>query len=301
MKKVTIQTLKQMKDAGERITMLTAYDATFARLFDEGGIDALLVGDSVGMVVQGQDSTLPVTLDEIIYHCRAVKRTTRRSHVVADMPFMSYQANLDDAVRNAGRLVSEGGAEAVKLEGGAEFAPVIARITRAGIPVMGHIGLTPQSVHQMGGYKVQGKGDEQARRLIADAVQLEKAGCYALVLEAVPLELAAEITRRLSIPTIGIGAGIHCDGQVLVSYDLLGLNPTFVPKFVKKYIDGASVIGDAVARYRDEVKGQSFPADEHSFHAPSLRLFPRAVPQTPDVEPELEDDDGIPRIYAAPV
>lgn len=301
MKKVTIQTLQQMKDAGERISMLTAYDATFSRLFDEAGIDALLVGDSLGMVVQGQESTLPVTVDEVIYHCRAVKRATKRAHIVGDMPFMSYQASVDEAVKNAGRIVSEGGAESVKLEGGAEFCDVVTRITRAGIPVMGHIGLTPQSVHRMGGYRVQGKGDEQARQLLADAQALEKAGCYAIVLEGIPMELAQELTRRLTIPTIGIGAGIHCDGQVLVSYDLLGFNPRFMPKFVKCYVDGASIVGDAAKAFLEEVRGSTFPTDAHSFHAPSLRLYPTAVPAQRDLEPVIEDEDGISRIYAAPV
>lgn len=301
MKKVTIQTLQQMKDAGERITMLTAYDATFSRLFDEAGIDALLVGDSLGMVVQGQESTLPVTVDEVIYHCRAVRRATKRAHVVGDMPFMSYQAGVDEAVKNAGRIVSEGGAESVKLEGGAEFCDVVARISRAGIPVMGHIGLTPQSVHRMGGYRVQGKGDAQARQLLSDAQALEKAGCYAIVLEGIPMELAEELTRRLSIPTIGIGAGIHCDGQVLVSYDLLGFNPHFMPKFVKRYVDGAAVVTDAAKAFAEEVRNSTFPTDAHSFHAPSLRLYPTPVPAQRDLEPVVEDEDGIPRIYAAPV
>lgn len=301
MKKVTIQTLQQMKDAGERISMLTAYDATFSRLFDEAGIDALLVGDSLGMVVQGQESTLPVTVDEVIYHCRAVKRATKRAHIVGDMPFMSYQTSVDEAVKNAGRIVSEGGAESVKLEGGAEFCDVVSRITRAGIPVMGHIGLTPQSVHRMGGYRVQGKGDEQARQLLADAQALEKAGCYAIVLEGIPMELAEELTRRLTIPTIGIGAGVHCDGQVLVCYDLLGLNPQFKPKFVKYYVDGASIVSDAAKAFLGEVRDSTFPTDAHSFHAPSLRLYPTAVPAQRDLEPVIEDEDGILRIYAAPV
>lgn len=301
MKKVTIQTLKQMKADGERITMLTAYDATFSRLFDDAGIDALLVGDSLGMVVQGQETTLPVTVDEVIYHCRAVKRGVRRAHVVADMPFMSYQASVDEAVKNAGRLVSEGGAEAVKLEGGADFAQVVSRIVRAGIPVMGHIGLTPQSVHNMGGYKVQGKDQEAARRLLSDALTLEAAGCYALVMEGIPMELAEEVTRRLSIPTIGIGAGVHCDGQVLVCYDLLGFNRDRVPKFVKRFADGADMVVDAARAYLEEVRGHTFPTDAHSFHSKSLRLYPTAVPARRELEPIIEDDDGISRIYAAPV
>ena len=301
MKKVTIHTFRQMKEQGERITMLTAYDATFARLFDEAGVDALLVGDSLGMVVQGNESTLPVTVDDVIYHCRAVKRGTGRAHVVADMPFMSYQTSIDEAVRNAGRLVAEGGAEAVKLEGGAEFSSVVQKITRAGIPVMGHIGLTPQTVHRMGGYVVQGKDEEKARQLITDALALQSAGCYSIVLEGIPMELAAEITRRLDIPTIGIGAGIHCDGQVLVCYDLLGLNRDFAPKFVKKYMDGASSVDGAARSYIDEVRNAAFPGDEHSFHSRTLRLYPAAVRAEKSLPSHSSDEDSLPHIYAAPV
>jgi 3-methyl-2-oxobutanoate hydroxymethyltransferase len=299
MKKVTIHTLREMKNRGERIGVVTAYDATFAKLFDDAGADALLVGDSLGMVVQGNDSTLPVTVDDLVYHLRAVRRGAKRAHLIGDLPFMSYQASVEEAVRNAGRLVAEGGAEAVKLEGGAEFVEVIGRIIRAGIPVMGHIGLTPQSVHRMGGYVVQGKDEDKARQLLTDALALEKAGCYAIVLEGIPMELAAEITRRLSIPTIGIGAGPQCDGQVLVCYDLLGMNPHFSPKFVKKYLDGAAVIGDAARAYLQDVRSGTFPADEHSFHSRSLRLYPTVV-RTPAAETE-EDADPIARIYAAPV
>jgi len=265
LKKVTIHTLRKMKQAGERITMLTAYDASFARLLDQAQIDVLLVGDSLGMVVQGHDTTLPVTIDQMVYHCAAVARGAKRAHLVGDMPFGSYQASADDAVKNAIRLVAEGGMEAVKLEGGADYSEVIARIVRAGVPVMGHIGLTPQSVHKMGGYVVQGRGEEKAARLLADARALEKAGCYSLILEAIPAELGAQITRSVDIPTIGIGAGVECDGQVLVVYDLLGMNPEFSPKFVKKYANLAQVIGDAAARYRDEVRVGAFPAPEHSF------------------------------------
>src|SRR5437660_11859039 len=233
-----------MKQAGERITMLTAYDASFARLLDQAQIDVLLVGDSLGMVVQGHDTTLPVTMDQMVYHCAAVARGTSRAHLVGDMPFGSYQASADEAVKNAVRLVSEGGMEAVKLEGGAEYAEVVSRIARAGVPVMGHIGLTPQSVHKLGGYVVQGRTEEKAQKLLAAAKALEAAGCYALVLEMVPQELAAEITAALNIPTIGIGAGSSCDGQVLVIYDLLGMNPSFTPKFVKRYVDPGVVISD---------------------------------------------------------
>src|SRR5512143_2824997 len=234
-KHVTLHELRRMKDAGERIAVVTAYDATMARLVDEAGVDAVLVGDSLGMVVQGHDSTLPVTLDHMIYHCTAVTRGAKRAHVVGDMPFMSYQTSVEAAVRNAGRLVAEGGVGSVKLEGGAEFADTVMAITRASIPVMGHLGLTPQSVHKMGGYVVQGRDEDAARKIVEDAIALERAGCFSLVLEGVPLELARQVSQRLSIPTIGIGAGKYCDGQVLVCYDLLGMNPDFKPKFVKHY------------------------------------------------------------------
>ena len=267
MKKVTINTLRKMKQSGERISMLTAYDASFARLLDRAGIEILLVGDSLGMVVQGHDSTLPVTMDQMVYHCAAVSRATEHAHVVGDMPFGAYQAGADEAVKNAMRLCAEGGAEAVKLEGGAEYADVVRRIVRAGVPVMGHIGLTPQSVHKLGGYVVQGRSEEKAQKLIADARALEEAGCYALVLEMMPAELAAEITAAVGIPVIGIGAGAGCDGQVLVIYDLLGMNPDFSPRFVKKYLDLGTLIHNAVSRYRDEVKDGSFPAAEHTFAA----------------------------------
>jgi 3-methyl-2-oxobutanoate hydroxymethyltransferase len=268
-----------MKQAGERITMLTAYDASFARLLDQAQIDVLLVGDSLGMVVQGHDTTLPVTMDQMVYHCAAVARGAKRTHLVGDMPFGSYQAGADEAVKNAMRLVAEGGMEAVKLEGGADYCDVITRIVRAGVPVMGHIGLTPQSVHKMGGYVVQGRGEDKAARLLADARALEKAGCYSLILEAIPADLGAQITRSVGIPTIGIGAGVECDGQVLVVYDLLGMNPEFSPKFVKKYADLAQVIGDAAARYRDEVRAGAFPTAEHSFSSekPAAQQKPASV------------------------
>ncbi|MFN7131672.1 MAG: 3-methyl-2-oxobutanoate hydroxymethyltransferase, partial [Myxococcales bacterium] len=270
--KVTINTLRKMKQAGDKIGMLTAYDATFARILDDAGADILLVGDSVGMVVQGERSTLPVTMDQMVYHCRAVTRAVKRAHVVGDLPFMSYQVSDEEAVRNAGRLVAEGNAESVKLEGGSEFAGTIERIVRAGIPVMGHIGLTPQSVHKMGGYVVQGRDAEKARKLLADARALQDAGCFSLVLEGIPLELAREITSQLSIPTIGIGAGVHCDGQVLVCYDALGMNPDFAPKFVKRYANLFESIGGAAREYLSEVKSQAFPTEAHSFRSASIRL-----------------------------
>ncbi|HYZ88543.1 MAG TPA: 3-methyl-2-oxobutanoate hydroxymethyltransferase [Myxococcales bacterium] len=302
MKKVTIHTLRKMKQAGERITMLTAYDASFARLLDQAQIDVLLVGDSLGMVVQGHDTTLPVTMDQMVYHCAAVARGTKRAHLVGDMPFGSYQASPDEAVKNAVRLVAEGGAEAVKLEGGADYTEVIARIVRAGVPVMGHIGLTPQSVHKMGGYVVQGRGEEKAARLLADARALEKAGCYSLILEAIPAQLAGQITRSVSIPTIGIGAGIDCDGQVLVLYDLLGMNPEFSPKFVKKYANLAEVIGDAAARYRDEVRVGAFPGEDHSFTSekPAAPGKPAAVAPIMPLPLPTNGEERPTKLYSVP-
>jgi 3-methyl-2-oxobutanoate hydroxymethyltransferase len=292
--KVTIHTLKKLKTAGQKICMVTAYDATFARILDEAGADVLLVGDSLGMVVQGHDSTLPVTMDQMVYHSKAVTRGAKRAHVVGDMPFMSYQNSLEEAVVNAGRLVAEGGVGSVKLEGGAEFADVISRITRASIPVMGHIGLTPQSVHKMGGYVVQGRDEETARKLLDDAVALEQAGCYALVMEGVPLELAKAITSRLNIPTIGIGAGKHCDGQVLVCYDLFGMNPDFKPKFVKRYANLHESMQGAAKGYFGEVRAGTFPDDEHSFRSSTMRL----VSSNPDVVPERDEKTGV---YGVPV
>src|SRR2546428_4763092 len=288
-----------MKQAGERITMLTAYDATFARLLDQAEIDVLLVGDSLGMVVQGHDTTLPVTMDQMVYHCAVVARGSTRAHLVGDMPFGSYQASADEAVRNAARLVAEGGMEAVKLEGGAEYAEVISRIVRAGIPVMGHIGLTPQSVHKLGGYVVQGRGEDKAAQLLADAKALEEAGCYSLVLEAIPAELAAEITRSLDIPTIGIGAGVECDGQVLVIYDLLGMNPDFSPRFVKRYANLASVIGEAATRYREEVRGGVFPAAEHSFTSEKPVPRPGATPVVQLPMPPSTEERPL-KLYSVP-
>jgi 3-methyl-2-oxobutanoate hydroxymethyltransferase len=267
LKKVTIHTLRKMKQAGERISMLTAYDATFARLFDRAGIEVLLIGDSLGNVIQGQTTTLPVTMDQMVYHCAAVRRGTERAHLVGDLPFGSYQASADEAVKNAMRLCAEGGVESVKLEGGIEYAEVISKITRAGVPVMGHIGLTPQSVHKLGGYVVQGRSEEKAKKLLDDAKALEQAGCYALVLEMMPAELSEQISKSVSMPVIGIGAGAGCDGQVLVCYDLLGMNPDFTPRFVKKYLDLATLIDQAVKSYKDEVKDGSFPTAAQTFTA----------------------------------
>ena len=276
--RVTVQTLRAMTSRSERITMVTAYDATFARMLDQGGADILLVGDSLGMVVQGQDTTLPVTMDETIYHCRAVARGSRRAHLVGDMPFMSYQVTPEEALRNAGRLLSEGGMHAVKLEGGADVAVAIRRIVTAGIPVMGHVGLTPQSVHAMGGFKVQGKREEEAQRVLSDARAVAESGAYAIVLEGIPSELASRITAELAIPTIGIGAGPHCDGQVLVSYDLLGLTSERVPRFVKQYDDFYERGVAAIARFRSEVQIGTFPSAEHSFGP----IPERATPPQPN-------------------
>lgn len=299
MDKVTIHTLKRLKQAGQKISMVTAYDATFARILDDAGAELLLVGDSLGMVVQGNESTLPVTMDQMVYHCRAVSRGAKRAHVVGDLPFLSYQASVPEAVKNAGRLLAEGGASSVKLEGGAEFAETIEAIVRAGIPVMGHLGLTPQSVHRMGGFVVQGRDEEQARAIYRDAQVLERAGCYALVLEGVPKELARDITASLRIPTIGIGAGIECDGQVLVCYDLFGFNPDFKPKFVKRFADGYGVLRGAAEAYIAEVRGGTFPGDEHSFTSKTpLRIVPgqRAAGGSSSGEPEK-----VGPVYGVPV
>ncbi len=264
-RKKTILDIQKMKAEGEKISVLTCYDFPTARILDGCGIDMLLVGDSLGVVVAGHENTLPVTLDEIIYHTRAVVRAEPKGLVVADMPFLSYQVDVSEARRNAGRLVKEGGAAAVKLEGGENVAATIRAVVDMDIPVMAHIGLTPQSIHRMGGYRVQGKSDEQAQRLLADAAAVEAAGAFAVVLEGIPQKLAARITAELAIPTIGIGAGVHCDGQVLVIHDLLGLCEKYSPKFVKKYADLRPIIADAVARYIAEVKGGDFPTDAHSF------------------------------------
>jgi 3-methyl-2-oxobutanoate hydroxymethyltransferase len=262
LKRTTVVDLRRMKRNGRRICMLTAYDATFARLLD-GLVDILLVGDSLGMVIQGHETTLPVTLDDVIYHTRAVARGARRAHIVADMPFMSYQVSIEQGVENAGRCLQEGNAHAVKLEG--HHPELIRRIVDCGVPVMAHLGLTPQSVHAVGGYRVQGRKRSKARQLVEHAKDLEQAGAYSIVLEAVPRELAAEISGELSIPTIGIGAGPDCDGQVLVIYDLLGMDDSFQPRFLKRYESFAGRVRTAVTSYADEVKAGVFPADEHCF------------------------------------
>jgi len=264
-RKKTILDIQGMKAAGEKITVLTAYDYPFARLMDAAGIDMILVGDSVGSVVSGYDNTLPVTMEEMLYHIRAVVRGTGRALVVADLPFLSYQVDLRDARLNAGRLVKEGGAEAVKLEGGENVAATIRAIVDMDIPVVGHIGLTPQSIHRMGGYRVQGKKEAQARQLLADAQAVAAAGAFALVLEGIPAGLARDISAAVDIPTIGIGAGVHCDGQVLVIHDILGLCEKYSPKFVKKFADVSGAIREGIDAYIREVKEGVFPDDEHSF------------------------------------
>ncbi len=262
--RVTVRSLAQRKNRGEPFTMLTAYDFSFARIFDAAGIDVLLVGDSVGNVVQGVDTTLPVTLDELIYHTRMVVRGANRSLVVADMPFGSYQVGPEDAVRSAIRFVKEAGAQAVKLEGGALVAESIERIVRAQVPVMGHIGLTPQSVNAMGGYRVQGRGDEGRAQVIEDARAVQEAGAFAVVLEGIPADLGREISADLQIPTIGIGAGPDCDGQVLVMHDMLGLGDS-PPSFVKQYARLGELAGDAARAFAEEVVNRKFPDAMHSY------------------------------------
>ena len=264
-KRQTILDLQAMKVSGEKIAVLTAYDYPFARIMDQAGIDIVLVGDSVGSVVSGYDNTLPVTMDEMLYHTRAVARSVTQALIVADMPFLSYQIDLTEARRNAGRLIKEGGAQAVKLEGGVHVAETIRAIVTMDIPVVGHIGLTPQSVHRMGGYRVQGREEAQANQLMADARAVADAGACAVVIEGIPAKLAGEISAELSIPTIGIGAGVECDGQVLVIHDILGLCEKYSPKFVKRYADVSGMIRQGVDDYIREVKDGSFPGPEHSF------------------------------------
>ena len=262
---VTIPELYKRKSEGKRISMLTAYDFPFAQMADEAGIDMILVGDSLGVVVQGHGTTLPVTMEEMLYHTKMVARATKNSLVVGDMPFMSYQTGVDECVRNAG-LFLKAGAHAVKLEGGASVCDLIAALNRYDIPVVAHIGLTPQSVHKMGGFKVQGKGDEQAEKLLADAHAVEDAGAFCVVLEGIPRDVAATITKELSIPTIGIGAGPDCDGQVLVLHDMLGMFDRFVPKFVKRYANLKADAVKAITQYKNEVESGVFPSDKESFH-----------------------------------
>jgi 3-methyl-2-oxobutanoate hydroxymethyltransferase len=263
-KKITTLAFRQKKERGEKIAVLTSYDYPSALILDRAGIDSILVGDSLGMVVLGYENTLPVTMDEMIHHCRAVARGAKSALLVGDMPFLSYQVSAEEAVRNAGRFLQQGGMDAVKLEGGRERLEVVRAIVGAGIPVMGHLGLTPQSVHQLGGFRPQGKTAASAKRLLEDALLLEQAGCFSIVLESVPARLAELVSRRLSIPTIGIGAGAGCDGQVLVLHDLLGLFDRFTPKFVKQYAHLNAAMRSAFAEYIADVQAGRFPAAEHT-------------------------------------
>jgi len=263
--RTTLQDLLKKKREGKKIVTVTAYDFPFAKMVDEAGLDAIIVGDSLAMVVQGLDNTLPVTMDEMVYHTKIVSRGAKRAMVIADMPYLSYQVSIEEAIRNAGRFLKEADAQAVKIEGGRETEDIVRALTRAEIPVMAHIGLTPQSLHKMGGYKVQGKTDEAAQRLIEDSLILEEAGAFSIILEGIPADVAARITAGLVIPTIGIGAGPHCDGQVLVIHDLLGLFDRFLPKFAKRYANLLEEASKAILQYKDEVEKGEFPDREHSF------------------------------------
>ncbi|PWH18615.1 MAG: 3-methyl-2-oxobutanoate hydroxymethyltransferase [Anaerolineae bacterium] len=263
-KKITLTDLQRKKEHGQAITMLTAYDYSTAKALDEAGIDVILVGDSLGMVVLGYPNTLQVTMEEMLHHCRAVARGAQKAFLVGDMPFLSYQVSVPEAVRNAGRFLQEGGMEAVKLEGGRERVETIRAIVSAGIPVMGHLGLTPQSIHQLGGFRPQGRQAAAARRLFEDALLLQEAGCFSVVLESVPRQLAAYITQHLQIPTIGIGAGAACNGQVLVTHDLLGLFDRFTPRFAKQYAQLYPLMREAFAQYITEVQDGAFPTEDHS-------------------------------------
>jgi 3-methyl-2-oxobutanoate hydroxymethyltransferase len=267
-KKVTTLELRRKKQRGEVITMLTAYDYPTALLVDRAGLDAILVGDSLGMVVLGYPNTLSVTMEDMLHHCKAVARGAQSALLIGDMPFMSYQVSPQEALRNAGRFLQEAGMDAVKLEGGRERLEAVRTIVSAGIPVMGHIGLTPQSVNQLGGFRPQGRNGKEARRLLEDALALQEAGCFSIVLESVPSRLAALISQKLEIPTIGIGAGAECDGQVLVTHDLLGLFDRFTPRFVRKYADLYHTMLDAFEDYRDDVQNRQFPAAEHTVDMP---------------------------------
>lgn len=263
--KNTVMTFKAAKEVGKKLTMLTAYDYSMAKLIDESGVNGILIGDSLGMVIKGEEDTLSVTVDEIIYHTKAVKRGTKNALIVSDMPFLSYHTSIENAVLNAGRMLKEGGANAVKLEGGANVVEQIRAIVNAQIPVMGHLGLTPQSVNVFGGFKVQGKSEETIKQLVEDAIQLEKAGAFAIVLEGIPSKVAELITNSVSIPTIGIGAGAECDGQILVYQDMLGMFDNFIPKFVKQYASIGLDIKTAIKSYIEEVERGEFPEEEHTF------------------------------------
>ncbi|MDB5216981.1 MAG: 3-methyl-2-oxobutanoate hydroxymethyltransferase [Myxococcaceae bacterium] len=276
-KKVTVPDLRARK-GGEKIAMVTAYDYTMARLVDEAGVDMVLVGDSLGMVVQGLTTTIPVTMDEMAYHCRAVARGLGHAHLVGDLPFMSYQVSPQQAVESAGKLMKEGACESIKLEGGQEVAEHVHRIVRAGVPVVGHIGLTPQSVHALGGFKVQGRGQDGAEKVLADAIALEQAGAFAIVLEAIPPDLAAQVTALLSIPTIGIGAGAGCDGQVLVCTDLLGLSRGHQPKFAKRFANLGDAAVEAFSAYVTEVRAGTFPGAGQTYKPNAANTGASSVP-----------------------
>ena len=263
--KNTVLTFKQAKEQGKKLSMLTAYDYSMAKIIDESSVNGILIGDSLGMVIKGEEDTLSVTMEEIIYHTKAVKRGAKSALIVSDMPFLSYHVSIEQAVLNAGRLIKEGGANAVKLEGGANVAAQIKAIVDAQIPVMGHLGLTPQSVNAFGGFKVQGKDESAAKQLIEDAVLLEKAGVFSIVLEGIPEKVAELITNSVSVPTIGIGAGKHCDGQILVYQDMLGMFNDFVPKFVKQYANVGTVMREAISSYVKEVQEGTFPEEKHTF------------------------------------
>jgi len=271
-KKITPVDIQALKAAGKKITMLTAYDYPTALLEDRAGIDIILVGDSVGMTVLGYENTLPVTMDEMIHHTKAVTRGAKYALVIGDMPFMSYNTSERDAILNAGRFMKEGSADAVKLEGGASVKDIVKAIVKAGIPVMGHLGLTPQTISMLGGFKVQGKDAKAAQKIIDDALMLEEAGAFSVILEAIPAPIAKRITERLTVPTIGIGAGIHCDGQVLVVHDMLGLFDRFTPKFVKRYVNLSESMLKAFGSFREEVSRGEFPTDQHSFHIDEKEL-----------------------------
>ena len=262
---ITAAKIREMKRLGEKIVALTAYDATFARLEDEAGVDVILVGDSLGMVIQGNENTLQVTTDDLVYHTRACSRGIKRALLVSDMPFMSYQASVEDAMRNAGRCIKEGGADAVKLEGGESIVETIRRLTICGIPVMGHVGMQPQMVRVYGGFTLRGREEAQAEQIMRDAIAVEEAGAFSVVLEKIPRSLAAEITRQLSIPTIGIASGSDCDGQILVNYDMLGLTDQFNFRFVRRYLELASDIRRVVSEYGEDIRQGRFPNDKESF------------------------------------
>ena len=284
-KKVTAMDLFAYKERGEKIAMITAYDHPSAKLADEMGADCILVGDSLGMVVLGYENTLPVTMADMLHHCKAVARGAKSPLLIGDMPFLSYQVSTADAVTNAGRLMAEGGMGAVKLEGGREQAGTIKAIVDAGIPVMGHIGLTPQSVHKLGGFRPRGRTSDEAFRILEDAIALQDAGCFALVLESVPAELTGLIRQTIEIPVIGIGAGVECDGQVLVLHDALGLTDTYQPKFTRKFVDARQTMADGLASYIAAVKEASFPAEEHTVHM--------KAPVYQDLMAELEKHNGL--------